>query len=284
MSEETENTGWWTPTKVGFGLTALVLFGFACMAAQRNCVLLPSEVLECRTNWAWFLSSPPNEVGDTLAGFAGSLAFIWIVVTVAIQSKELSEQREQLRLQTDEFKMTNDALAAQRFDQAFFGLISTYSEIVDNIESVSHSREVKGRLCFVHFTGDLKYEFTYSRTLEKGPMTREDICLVYDKFWNEHNVVLGHYFRFLYNAFRFISENPTHAKPHHARLLRSQLSDQELQLLFYNCLSNQGQKFIDLAKEFQIFDNLPRKLLFQKENASLVPAESWGKNVGEGSA
>lgn len=37
-----------------------------------------------------------NEIGDSLAGFAGSIAFLWIVVTVLLQSAELRLQRNEV--------------------------------------------------------------------------------------------------------------------------------------------------------------------------------------------
>jgi len=52
-----------------------------------------------------------NEVGDFLAGFAGALAFLWLIASFHIQSKELVMQRKELQLQreamskqTQEFK------------------------------------------------------------------------------------------------------------------------------------------------------------------------------------
>ncbi|WP_377191551.1 hypothetical protein [Ruegeria meonggei] len=59
--------------------------------------------------WASFLDNSPNEVGDTLAGFAGTLAFVWIIVTVGLQSQELAEQREKLRLTRLEMKEQREA-------------------------------------------------------------------------------------------------------------------------------------------------------------------------------
>lgn len=47
------------------------------------------------TKWDAFVSSSPNEVGDTLAGFAGALAFVWLIATVVLQGQELKEQREE---------------------------------------------------------------------------------------------------------------------------------------------------------------------------------------------
>ncbi len=48
---------------------------------------------ECETKFSYLLGTSPNEFGDWLAGFAGSLAFVWIVVAVLLQKDEL-EQRE----------------------------------------------------------------------------------------------------------------------------------------------------------------------------------------------
>lgn len=113
MRVGTENAGWMTPIRLGFLLTFVVILGFACMAWQRSCLYLPSEVLECRTNWGRFLSSPPNEVGDTLAGFSGTLAFIWIIITVWIQGHELREQRKELELTRSELTLAREAQEKQ---------------------------------------------------------------------------------------------------------------------------------------------------------------------------
>ena len=113
MSEEAQRKDWWTPVRVGLSLTVFVLLGFVAMAFQRNCIVLDSGTLECQMNWQWFWTSKPNEIGDTLAGFAGTLAFIWIVVTVWLQSIELGEQREVLIAQKEEFKAMVAAQNAQ---------------------------------------------------------------------------------------------------------------------------------------------------------------------------
>lgn len=76
-----------------------VIFAFlpACYQADRG-------YLTCPTKWFYLKQSTPNELGDTLAGFSGALAFIWIIVTVALQSKELAAQREELSLARVELK------------------------------------------------------------------------------------------------------------------------------------------------------------------------------------
>lgn len=63
----------------------------------------------CVTKWGYFLRAAPNEVGDTLAGMAGALAFLWIIVTVMLQSKELAAQRQELQLTRKEFEQQREA-------------------------------------------------------------------------------------------------------------------------------------------------------------------------------
>ena len=46
-----------------------------------------------------------NELGDFLAGAFAPLAFIWLAGTVFIQSRELAEQREELRLTREEHEL-----------------------------------------------------------------------------------------------------------------------------------------------------------------------------------
>ncbi len=98
-----------------FATSIVVAFGI-WIGTQEYC----SVPDNCNSKFFAFLNARPNEIGDTLAGFAGSLAFIWIIVTVWLQSLELSEQREELRLtrleMSEQRKATQDmarSLASQ---------------------------------------------------------------------------------------------------------------------------------------------------------------------------
>lgn len=120
---ETERTGffrlnnpimWACLATVGF---AVMILWFA-FAPTCNEDLFPKG--DCPPKWRHLYIAPPNEVGDTLAGLAGVLAFIWLIATVLLQSVELGEQRRVLALQRIEMeeqrKATQDmarAMAAQ---------------------------------------------------------------------------------------------------------------------------------------------------------------------------
>ena len=94
---------------VGIGATKLFLAFVAVLA------ILPQQTNN-QVSWRIleFLKSPPNEIGDTLAGIAGTLAFLWIIVTVMMQSKELRAQREELSLTRNEFQRMAKAQEAQQ--------------------------------------------------------------------------------------------------------------------------------------------------------------------------
>jgi hypothetical protein len=67
----------------------------------------------CQSRFVAFLDAPANEIGDKLAGIAGALAFLWLVVTVLLQGKELAAQRVELRLTREESARMAAALDAQ---------------------------------------------------------------------------------------------------------------------------------------------------------------------------
>ncbi|MVO15371.1 hypothetical protein [Parasedimentitalea huanghaiensis] len=93
------------PLKVGRALTKIFLALIVLLA------VLPQHTVA--GGWdiriVAFLLSPPNEIGDTFAGIAGVLAFLWIIITVWLQSIELREQREVLTLQKDEMELQREA-------------------------------------------------------------------------------------------------------------------------------------------------------------------------------
>lgn len=90
MSGPEEKKIWREPAFLaGLVLTFLVLGGFAY-----SLFVWPNSG-EFATKWDYLKQAAPNEIGDTLAGVAGTLAFVWIVVTVWLQATELREQRLQ---------------------------------------------------------------------------------------------------------------------------------------------------------------------------------------------
>lgn len=96
--------------------------------------------------------------------------------------------------------------------------------------------------------------------------------LVYSKVYSSYREELGHYVRLLYWTLTFIKkeeESGNIKKGMYGKILRAQLSDYELAILFYNCLSDYGENFRPLAMHFELFNSLADDLVFSEEHKSL---------------
>ena len=264
------------PWIVGGSLTVAVIILAFLSAGEPACFESSKGIISCPSKWFYLKQSTPNELGDTLAGFAGTLAFIWIIVTVWIQSIELSDSRKVLGEQRDEFEKQNEGLRQQVFENTFFQMLSTYSEIVAAIdfEISGTGKKVDGKESLnelarrLHLAG------------KKGSYSSQeysDFWEINEKFWTQYRGKFGHYYRFLYNFFRLIEESE-HAKDYHSRILRSCLSDNELFLLFYNSLSAEGVPFQRYVNAYSLFDNLPINILVSQEHLSAHSRLSYVKN------
>jgi len=78
---------------IGYLLTLIFLVFWGAVALTET-----QPTSACTTGLCRFWNSSPNEIGDTFAGLFGSLAFVWIIVTVLLQGRELAAQREELKL------------------------------------------------------------------------------------------------------------------------------------------------------------------------------------------
>lgn len=223
-----------------------------------------------------YLTWPVNEVSINKSGVFGDsfgiltslfsgLAFAGLIITITMQKDELALQREELKLtrqelagQKEELKKQNETMRLQKFENTFFQMLSLHNEIVKSIDV----KEKKGR--------DAIEEFFYmlARTREKNGLESRDknfVATGYMYFYRRAAVQneIGHYFRNLYNIMKFVDRSDVKEKKIYTNLLRAQLSNYELALLFYNCLSKMGsEKFKPLLEKYSMLKTLPDQLLF----------------------
>jgi hypothetical protein len=82
------------------------------------------------------------------------------------------------------------------------------------------------------------------------------------------------YLRTLTNILDFISRSQIPDKTLYLNLVRSQLSDSELFLIFYNLLTNQCSELKNLVLELSIFKNLEKDCLMLPEHILFLPNSS----------
>jgi hypothetical protein len=217
--------------------------------------------------------SGPGVFGDqfgALNALFSGLAFAGVIFAILLQRQELELQRRELELtrqelqgQKKQLEAQNETMRRQSFESTFFGLLRLHNEIVDSLafKPPGHPSAVEGRRCF----SPLWDWFGFLHQNTRG--SREE---VYAAFWDELGARLDHYYRNIASVLDFILTAPQNAS-RYARIFRSQLSEDELLLLFYHCL-NPGASITLLTgiQNLPILVDVPRERLLWKHDANLL--------------
>jgi hypothetical protein len=107
-------------------------------------------------------------------------------------------------------------------------------------------------------SSEIDYEDSFSSKLNR-------IINLKEKYYNGHQNRIGHYYRHLFQSFKYIKMNTEideDEKYFYAKTMRAQLSTFEQALLFINSVSSLGQKWeldsdIKLITDFHLIKNLP---------------------------
>ncbi|WP_462156984.1 putative phage abortive infection protein [Pseudoalteromonas sp. GB56] len=187
-----------------------------------------------------------------------------------LQRQEFSLQREELKQSRNVFKEQSKTLMQQRLDSIYFSLLDLYntvvSELNNNCSSGNYFKELRSEL--------------YAQTLGNAhPIndykTSNDIYL--GVFYSKKEE-LTHYFRLVYRIIKTIddSEIDDEEKFIYIKILRSQLSENELLALYYNSHSYYSENSYKLILKYNLLKHLPSmsKLEVYK---FLVPKNSDGK-------
>lgn len=231
--------------------------------------------------------------GAVNALFSG-LAFAGLIATLLYQREELKLQRKELNEQKLEFREQNKTLKRQRFENTFFNMLSLQQEIVANISF----DDVKTIFDFNTHTQDEQRTSYNGRSLFREMYLNLKVSIDKKQFYqgvkgaiqaNNYGVYsyisattrFDHYFRHLYRIFKYVDTNdliPDDERYEYACIVRSQLSDYELVMLFYNCLTSNGRaKFKPLIEKYVIFNNLREELLANVEHKKLYADTAYDK-------
>lgn len=194
------------------------------------------------------------------------------------QTEQLQLQKEELELQREELKETrkvfieqNDMIKIQRFENTFFQMVGLHHDITNRIERKNLDglrkvllKKLKSPENNVDILDEAKKSnFNKSTAWEYFKISYQNF------YFNEnHEVILSNYFRNLYHIYKFIfqaEEIPEPRKKFYSSIVRAQLSQSELFLIFYNSLCpNLGNpKFLFLVKHFDLMENFNKKDAFQ---------------------
>lgn len=220
-----------------------------------------------------------DQFGAINALFSG-LAFAGLIYTILLQHEELGLQRQELADTRDELKgqkeeaeKQNAIMRKQQFENTFFQLLQTHHEIIKMWSYLDNDRMIYGQSALKLYYKKFVAAYLGDSTGYLDSEMENDIkkiCNFYGLAYQDWEEYGGVYFRNLYRTIKYIDEHTILSrieKYEYVTLLRSQLSDYELALLFYNCLSFYGRgKFKPLIEKYALLHNLPERLLISGKN------------------
>lgn len=210
---------------------------------------------------------------------------------LVLQRKEMELNRIELTKQSEAQKATELTLkeqaAQQRAIQAeaiFFNLLNSIRSLVastegdvlsQQIDTYSNRIKKRGTGSNYYFLANyelqqrvwaaiskyLVFDVAQMRKLTKEEVieAHERASQVYNVFFKEHSAELAHYFRFTFNVLNFVDTNADLTqlkKEQYVKFLQSQMSDSELQLLYFNGIGEHGKKYYDLMEKYDFLQNL----------------------------
>ncbi|WP_438752209.1 putative phage abortive infection protein [Pararhizobium sp. O133] len=228
-------------------------------------------------------------IGGTLNPILTFLTFMALLITIVLQQKELAETRKELAASARALEDQHRSLDRQNFETTFFQMLTLHNTIVNSIDlfysgresnlgiisEKAQPRETKGRDCFKQFYTN----YTDAYNSATGQNERKRLQAAYDEFWEKRQQDLAHYYRYLYNVLRFVYDyQGIDDKLRYVKLLRAQLSDYELVMLFYTALNKNGMNYWIYIHEYELFDNLPPEMLLEPVgHKALYSRHSFGE-------
>jgi Putative phage abortive infection protein len=184
-------------------------------------------------------------------------------IELQLARKEAAETREEIRGQKEQAQFQNATLRQQTFENMYFQLLALHNELVNSIELRDPMRGqifASGKECFPVFYSYFLNVFRNTSQLQPENETEnrfKSISSAFHGFFLQHQNSVGHYFRSLYNIVKFIDDSEIVEKQRYTNLVRAQLSSGELQLLYYNCLSDYGSsKFKVLIERYALLEHV----------------------------
>lgn len=213
-----------------------------------------------------------GEFGDVYGAlntlFSG-LAFSGVIVSIVLQSAELRATRKEMNAQVQQFEQQTKTMHRQTFENTFYNLIKMIDSNLSRF-SVKENRAngsthiISGGDAIAHYlTEGLKVLFFTNK--EEDETLLDDIYSVsYEDFDTLCGENVRPYVMSVYYTLMLIDDMDSayKDKKFYSNILRSRISNDELRLLFFVCISVHGNdKLKSLMEKYAFFEHLDGNLI-----------------------
>ena len=224
-------------------------------------------------------------IGTLLAFTASLLYFIALKEQqkdVRTNQKSLDSQIEEFRNQVSELQESRrvsekqlDAMSLQQFENHFYAYFSIYQKVKDFIYS-SNGGNITITDFLEKLNDEIKNNALRKQTESKGYLITKKS---YEKLFVMYRNQFAHYFRTLYRLVEIVvsccaPKLDDRTKMKYIKIIRSQLSDSELLLIHYNCMSDYAENSRNLFYEYNLMKHLSPVHKYEIQNrCALKPKE-----------
>lgn len=220
----------------------------------------------------WVININPNnsylENLRNIGGYySGTIGILVSILTVVLVYETFRRQQ---------IEGINNRIQNQRreFENHFYQLLKVFENIISRLtvrltERGQSPNILQGREVMEHlYVSKLAHFINYDNAMENKIYYDENnieeyINKEYQRFHDDNQDKMGHYFRTLYNIFKLIKENEElirDKKDFYVKIVKGQLSSYEILLLFYNCIWEVGRKhFKQYVIDFHLLEHIDKK-------------------------
>ena len=238
---------------------------------------------DCECIFSFLLAPLKANFGDIMAGTVGILLSFASTLFLFITFKE---QRKQFELSETSHKIAS-------FEDTFLNIMSLLSDVrrttieslknhdINSIEGyyykyVSYFIAVKKSSIVEEYFKELASDNTIDSVVDAA---KHEVGLCYKEFVDKAEGNIGYFFRYIFNTIRFVKEQDGSiiTKQRYINLLQSQLSDEELALLFYDAISPYGKNkngesvFFDMLEASEMLESISERVLINRSHTKFYP-------------
>ena len=216
--------------------------------------------------------------GASNALFTG-LSFTGLIITILLQRRELKDTRDEVRKQ-------GDILAIQRFENTFFTLINCHHQIVVDLRSNSYTLK-NGVKDYTYYEGRSVFTQLIGLIFNNVENDTSKFNSQYEKIYDGFGDKYSHYIRNIFQIVRIVDENKFHnneeinkkEKEKYISIIWDQLSDNEITLIFYNCIYEQERpEFKKMIEKYTLMENA-KDIFIHDELNMLYSEKAFNKEV-----
>lgn len=193
-----------------------------------------------------------GQYGDFIGGIVGTLISYF---SVRLLIRNLREQMKSNQQQAESNRQNAKVFELQQFNEMFKLLFNQYQDTISNYR---YGNDLTGRKAISAITKEV---IKHGETIQGDTYTEReaDALSIYDSFYVNYHEVAPVHFRIIYRIFQLIDEADISDTQRRdvAKIMRCQLSEEELFLLRYNCKSPYGLKMRLYLNRYNLQKHLP---------------------------